>query len=288
MIKDTKKLLAKKKRKLLRRLGHYQNVARRHFATRDAFFHFLFHKFIKPVRIFLGIGGIKPFDMPIDVVFESEDFLVINKAAGVLTHPSKRNEPNTLLNGILAHLKMEGNKHENMPGPVSRLDRFTSGLVLFSHSQKGKSRLGVKMMERGFEKKYVALVTGKVPEHGEIRASLLRIPGISRMEINEETGKSAHTEFFLTEYFPKENVSLVSILLHTGRTHQIRVHFASIGHPVVGDIVYGDEKVNQYFLEKHQLKRHLLHASELAFTWEGEELRFHAPLGGEFKKILSS
>ena len=280
-------------------------------------------KYYKAIRIFLGIGGIKPYKMELDILEENDDYITLNKPAGVLVHPTKRNDPDTLLNGVLYYLnnkniistKSDSKKTSSLrgatatkqsiatyhlirgllrqslsllprnnksvskksdrknPGPIQRLDRDTSGIVLFALSDKAKSELGIMMMNKKFKKIYTVLVAGHPKKQGEIHAPLSKITiegapqGFQkpRMQVDETEGKEAITKYRLLKYFKKENVSLVSVELITGKMHQIRVHFAHIGHPVVGDILYGNENINKTFLEKYMLDRQFLHAAEFSF-----------------------
>lgn len=277
----------KKFKKWKRRLGHYKNVYKKTTANRHEFFKFLFRKIIKPFRIFIGTGGIKGFDKPLDVLFQSEDFIVINKPADILTHPTHKNEPDTLLNALLFHLGMTGNKHINMPGPVSRLDRDTSGAVMFGISKKAKQELGQTMTEQGFTKKYTALVVGKIETAGEIKKGLLKIHRERLMQINDKKGKFAHTKYAPLEYFSKENVSLIEVEILTGRMHQIRAHMNFLGHPIIGDILYGIPEQNEIFFKKG-LERQFLHCSFLSF--QSDILGTHefiAPLSEDLQQLLT-
>ncbi|PCI25507.1 hypothetical protein COB57_02210 [Candidatus Peregrinibacteria bacterium] len=278
-MKQKKSHWQKKKRKLLRRWGHQKNILKKHFGSWEGIKKLFFHYWIQ-MRIFIGVGGIKPYKMTLHMLEQNADFIVLNKPAGALVHPTKFNDPDTILNGLLFHLGMTGNKHPNMPGPVSRLDRDTSGVILFAISKPAKSELGKIMMKRGFGKKYLTLVIGKTEQKGEITSPLIKRTDRNLMKV-DENGKDSHTKFNTLFYNKEENVSFVEVEILTGRMHQIRIHMSSIGHPVVGDILYGDEKMNKHFASTYNLKRQFLHAHQL--TWDDK--KFIAPLPELCEKI---
>jgi 23S rRNA pseudouridine1911/1915/1917 synthase len=223
----------------------------------------LFSKFKKKILIFLKIGGIKPYNYNLKIIFKNDDYVVINKEAGILIHPTKKNERQTVLNALLYYLGRLDNKGLNLPGPIIRLDRDTSGLTLFALSPQSKSFLGKKMMKKEFRKKYLVLVKGKTKKNEKIILNLNKTDNL-KMEVNKN-GKFAHTEYRLLKYFPKTKVSLLEVEIFTGRMHQIRVHLAYLGYPVLGDILYGEKEINQYFLDNYGLKRQFLHSYYLAF-----------------------
>ena len=288
MISERKrKYWQKKIRKIPRRFQHFCNTFKKHVHSKETFLKFLHKNVIKPFRIWTGLGGIKPWDFPLEIIHQSEDFVVINKSAGLLTHPTKRNEPDTALNALLHHLGMKGNKHHNMPGPISRLDRDTSGCILFALSKDAKSELGKLMQNRGFQKKYITLVKGEIKESGKITSPLLKDRHSRRM-MAHHSGKAARTHFKRVQYFEKEDVSLVEVEILTGRMHQIRIHMKSIKHPLVGDILYGIDEVNKHFKKNYNLKRQFLHASNLSFTAHNlGEFSFQAPLSQDLETVLN-
>lgn len=232
-----------------------------------------------------GYGGIRASNNKIAIIDENNDFIIINKPAGLLTHPTKFNEADTILNRLIAHLGMQGNKHENMPGPVSRLDRDSSGIILFALSKEAKRKLGIMMQKRSFTKKYQCLVKGKIKETGEITIPLKKIESQKKMT-GDKNGKESISIYHRLKYFKKNDLSLVEVEIKTGRMHQIRVHFSLINHPIVGDIIYGDVDLNQRFEEKFQLRRHFLHAVYLSWTDDNKAYEYKANLGNKLQKIL--
>lgn len=279
----------------------YFKIQCKHICTnKKLFLQFLWKKY-KALRIFLGIGGIKPFQMNLEVLEENDEYIVLNKPAGVLVHPTKRNNPDTLLNGLLFHISQQEQKNitntdaQSMPGPIQRLDRDTSGIVLFALSSRAKSELGIMMMNKSCEKIYTVLVYGKIQKTGRVSVPLSSVvindspqgKQKTRMCVDTENGKESITEYRCIEYFQKENVSLVSVKLITGRMHQIRVHFSYIEHPVIGDILYGNTSINHLFLKKYNLSRQFLHASYFSFQSPtfGEQ-SFRANLPQELQSIV--
>ena len=193
-------------------------------------------------------------DLPLRVVWEDAHALVVDKPAGMLVHPTGRERTGTLLAAVHHHVGPNGHAR-----PLHRLDRDTSGLVLFSRHKLAHDRLSQALLRRQIEREYWAFLAG-APAQARLDVTLpIAVePGqrIRRM-IDAEAGQSAVTHFLLLAVFPADGVSLVQVRLETGRTHQIRVHAAAIGHPVLGDALYG---------EQHALvARHALHARRLTF-----------------------
>ena len=231
------------------------------------------------------------------------DFLVVAKPPHVLSHPTRPDGKPTLLGWL----------QEKFPGEfvalVNRLDRETSGTVLVARSPEAASRLGSMTMRREIEKHYLALVSGRVEaDHGMIDAPIGRL-GISEENPiwlrrgvilpDDPQGRKvaeARTEFWRLD--ASENCSLLRLQAHTGRLHQLRVHLAHIGHPVIGDKIYGPDPnlylkfIVEGWTEEHQrvlgLSRHALHAHELRFPWNGEELTFTAPLPEDMREYAAS
>ena len=186
--------------------------------------------------------NIPPIDIPLDIIFEDEHILAVNKPSDMPTHPSKGNSLPTLANAARAYLG-EGFVFR----AVNRLDRGTSGLVIIAKNPFSASNLGRAMKERRIHKKYRAIVTGvPSPAQGIIDLPIARECEGSIKRVVREGGKRAVTEYRVIESYA--DASLVEVTLHTGRTHQIRVHFAHIGHPLVGDFLYGEEKAGGYSL----------------------------------------
>jgi len=197
------------------------------------------------------------YDIPLDIVFEDEYFLVVNKPAGLVVHPAPGHYDDTLVNALKS-------RYENLPslggqeraGIVHRLDMDTSGLILIAKNEEAIVYLSQIFQQRQIEKHYTALVKGRPANQcGRIEAPIGRHPkNRQKMAVNAR-GREAITEYTVKEYF--KNHALLDIKLLTGRTHQIRVHLEAIGHPVYGDLLYGQGEKN--------LNRQFLHANYLSF-----------------------
>ena len=186
--------------------------------------------------------GIPPMDIPLDIIYEDEALLIVDKPKNMPTHPSKGNNLPTLANAVMA--KFGG---DFVFRSITRLDRDTSGLVLIVKDAISANLLSREIKQGRVHKKYVALVEGVPSEsHGIIHAPIKREAEGEIKRIVSPDGKDATTEYFVKE-IRGEN-SLCEVILHTGRTHQIRVHFSHIGHPLVGDFLYGTERDEGYFL----------------------------------------
>ena len=273
-----------KVQKIKRRLGHIKNCILLTLSSKKSFFKWLRKKHIS-LRIFLGIGGIKPLKMPLNIIEENSEFLVLSKDPKILCHPTKHNEPDTLLNGILHHLGIP--KNEPIPGIIGRLDRNTSGVMLIAKTPEAKSMFGKFMMNKRFEKKYITLVKGKTPDYDSIIKPLCKAENDHYIVVDEINGKFAHTDYKRTHYFPKYNASLLSVQIHTGKTHQIRAHLSSIGHPIIGDYAYGDNLINELFKKEFSLQRQFLHAHSLKWLNNNKKHSFYSELCQDLKKILA-
>lgn len=236
-----------------------------------------------------------PEDIPIDIVYEDNDLMVVNKAAEMVVHPAFGNWTGTLANAILHHLGKDAEEldaSELRPGIVHRLDKNTSGLIIIAKNQTALHRLARQFAERKVEKRYMALVWG-VPEqeHGFVRTNIGRsVRDRKVMSAYPYEGKEGKTA--VSEYRVVENLtwfSIVEVTLHTGRTHQIRVHMQHLGHPIVGDVTYGGGEVRKLPFSKsesfvrnllEEIPRQALHACELAFEQPTtkERLDFRVPL----------
>lgn len=239
------------------------------------------------------------FNIPLNVIYEDKDIIVLNKQAGISVHPSI-NEPNkTLVNALIAkypEIKNVGDsstnsEQENLrPGIIHRLDKDTSGLLVVVKNQKTFEFLKKQWQEGKVVKKYLALVWGHLKnEKGEIKSELVRsIKDFrKRMVVRPEKqkdkqikGKLAITEYKVVKKF--RDFSLVEVSPKTGRTHQIRVHFASLGHPVIGDKIYGKSKK-----KPEGLTRQFLHAYYLKFSLPAGPLAFEADLPDNLKQVLA-
>jgi 23S rRNA pseudouridine1911/1915/1917 synthase len=229
-------------------------------------------------------------NIPLDVLFENDDMVVINKQAGLQVHPSFNEKKNTLVNALLSHYPEIINVHddgvdaEQRPGIVHRLDRDTSGLMVIARNREAFFALKESFKDRKIEKKYLAIANGTFDEkEGVIEKPIAKASSYKKQIIARHNTKTvirlAETHFKVLEEF--ENYSLVELTPKTGRTHQIRIHLASIGHPIVGDVVYGKIK------EDKLTQRHLLHAEKLKFELFGEQYDFAAPIPEDFKLFLA-
>ena len=232
-----------------------------------------------------------PEDLPLDVVYEDADLLVVNKAAGMIVHVGAGVNSGTLVNALLNHIKALSSVGGDLrPGIVHRLDKMTSGLVVVAKNDAAHRRLSEQFKSREVHKSYVALVHGRMSaDSGQISRPVGRDP---RRRTRMKAGGIAPREA-LTNYRVSRrcgNFTLVEAMPQTGRTHQIRVHLASLGHPVVGDTTYGaPAKLRFGEIEEPTLPRTFLHAAKLAFAHPltGEPLRFEAPLPGELAAFLA-
>ncbi len=232
---------------------------------------------------------------PLDVVFEDQDIIVINKPPGLVVHPGAGNRGGTLLNALLAHCpELTDIGDVSRPGLVHRLDKDTSGLMAVAKTALAHEGLVRQFQARQVEKTYVALVWGRFHvKVGEIAKDIGRHPSERRkMSVHARRGKPAATRWrVLKEFTPP--LTLVELKPKTGRTHQIRVHLASLGHPVVGDAAYGGGTARLQDQPKLQdlkplVTRQLLHAWKLGFTHPrtGETMAFEAPLPEDFQAVV--
>jgi 23S rRNA pseudouridine1911/1915/1917 synthase len=222
---------------------------------------------------------VQPEAIPLAVLYEDGDVIVVDKPAGMAVHPGPGHTSATLVNALLAHCPdLAGIEGSLRPGIVHRLDKDTSGLLVVAKNDHAQLALTAQMAERTAHKEYLALVQGSPPPSGTIDAPIGRHPGQrKRMAIVAE-GRPSRTHF--RALGPVGGDTLVLATLETGRTHQIRVHFAGIGHPVVGDTVYGRRS--------DLLDRQFLHAWRLGFRHPrtGEWLQLEAPLPEDLRAAL--
>ena len=234
----------------------------------------------------------QPEDMPLDVLFEDEALLVLNKPAGLVVHPAAGNEEHTLVNALLHHCEGElsGIGGVARPGIFHRLDKETSGCLVVAKNDETHVALSAQFAGRTVEKIYLAIVCGIMPrDEGNIRAAIARHPSHrKRMAVREEeNARAAHTGYRVVERLRES--TLVEALLHTGRTHQIRVHFQHIGFPVAGDVTYGQRQTKRLAeLTSYEAPRVLLHAHKLAFVHprSGKKMNFCAPLPADFEDAV--
>jgi len=226
---------------------------------------------------------VEPENIPIDVVYEDSDIIVINKARGMVVHPADGNYTGTLVNALLYHCKdLSDINGVRRPGIVHRIDKDTTGLLVVAKNNKAHTFLADEIKYHKVSRIYTALTEGLFEENsGMVNAPVGRHPvDRKKMAVNTKNGKEAITHFTVIERF--ENTTLVKCRLETGRTHQIRVHMAYIGHPVAGDPVYGRKN-------NRGLSGQALHAGELTLTHPstGESMTFTAPLPEDFQNLLN-
>jgi 23S rRNA pseudouridine1911/1915/1917 synthase len=223
-----------------------------------------------------------PEAIPLDIIYEDEDLLVVNKPAGLVVHPAVGHHQGTLVNALLDHCPdLSGIGGYLRPGIVHRLDKDTSGLLLVSKSDLAHQGLSAGLKDRRIKRKYLALVCGEVRfEQGLIDAPLGRDPKDRKRIAVVAGGRNARTHYRIKERFP--GYTLLDVELETGRTHQIRVHLAYAGYPVAGDPVYGPRR------NPLCLPGQALHAYRIAFTHPRTDapLAFEAPLPTVFKEVL--
>lgn len=213
-------------------------------------------------------------DLPLKVIFQDPDLLVLDKAAGMVVHPGAGNHDGTLVNALLFHVTdLAGIGGELRPGIVHRLDKDTSGLLVVAKNDATLTALQASFKARTVEKIYLALVHGAPPEKGTIKTLYGRHPKHRhRFSGKVKSGKEAVTHFVTTKQFA--DAARVEIVLETGRTHQIRAHLSEAGHPLLGDLLYGGVKKNKPVV----IGRQALHAFRLTFAHprSGEVLSFEA------------
>lgn len=221
--------------------------------------------------------------IPVDIIYEDQDLLVVNKAAGMVVHPAHGNPSHTLVNALLYHVKNLSQAGGNIrPGIVHRLDKDTSGLLVVAKNDAAHFALARQFKDHSIDRTYDAVVRGVVQhDEGEIdepvgRAFLNR----KKVIIRPSGGKSALTYYRVKRRFPQ--ATWLEIKPRTGRTHQIRVHLAHIGHPVLGDAFYGVKALG--------IDRQALHASELDFSHPrtGERMHFKVPLASDMERLIQS
>jgi len=226
-------------------------------------------------------NGIKPFAVRLEIVHKENDLIAVNKPAGMLTHPTKFGETDTLVNGV-KEMYPESSVHA-----VNRLDRDTSGIVAVALGREKAKELSGLIMAGKFRKQYLSLVHGRIVKKGKIEKEISRGgSGARSRRVVEAGGMSA-----LTEYEPAEiykEATLLKIIIVTGRTHQIRAHMKFIKHPCVGDPVYGDTVLDQGLFKGEAPKRQMLHAASLSFqTSPGRDSTgINAPLPEDMSKAL--
>jgi len=224
----------------------------------------------------------QPEQITLDVIFEDDDLLVLNKPAGIVMHPGAGHQAHTLVNALLAHCQnLSGIGGKERPGIVHRLDKETSGALVVAKNDATHRDLSSQFAARTMTKIYLAVVAGILRKtSGVIDKAIARHPvHRQRMSIARRQGRSAKTEYRVLR--SGDEISLVECILHSGRTHQIRVHLHHLGHPVLGDKLYGGKRAGDY-------PRQMLHAWKLAFRHprSSDEMSFEAPVPRDFADAM--
>ena len=228
--------------------------------------------------------NIKPTKMDIDIVYEDDDILVINKPSGLVVHPGAGNYDNTLVNGLLDYTEeLSDNNGEERPGIVHRIDKDTSGLLLVAKNNKSHAILSEYFKNHDkIRREYIALICGEFPhESATIDAPIGRDPkNRKKMTVIANNSKNAITHLKVLKRY--KGFTLVSLVLETGRTHQIRVHMNYIGYPVYNDPVYNTKTTTEFGQFLHSSKMDLIHPIS------GKEMHFECPLPDSFKNFLTT
>ena len=225
-------------------------------------------------------------DIPLDIVYEDDVMLVVNKPQGMVVHPAAGNHDKTLVNALMAHCgdNLSGINGELRPGILHRIDKNTSGLLLVAKADKAHFALAEQIKEHTLTREYLCLVHGKIKEDsGTIDAPIGRDEkNRKKMTITDKNSRNAVTHFFVIERFDK--YTFLRCRLETGRTHQIRVHMSKNGHPIVGDEVYGRKK------EEFKLNGQLLHAHKVGFIHpiSKEYMEFRRDIPEYFEEVLET
>lgn len=240
------------------------------------------------VRVFLPepeMPDILPEDLPLDILYEDNDILILNKPKGMVVHPAPGHYSGTVVNAVMYHCQNElsGINGVLRPGIVHRIDMDTTGSLVVCKNDAAHQALALQLKEHKITRKYHAIIVGNLKaDKGTVDASIGRHPiDRKRMSVHSRNGRHAVTHYRVLERFG--NYSYIECELETGRTHQIRVHMSSIGHPILGDTVYGPQKC------PFNLIGQTLHAKILGITHPstGEYMEFDAPIPEYFLKILA-
>lgn len=243
----------------------------------------------------------KPEAILLDIVFEDEHLLIVNKPAGMVVHPANGHEGGTLVNALLHHAKdsLSGIGGVKRPGIVHRIDKDTSGLLVVAKNDQTHKGLSVLFHDHDIDRSYTAIVKGKIqPPHGRIEGNIARHPNNrKKMALSTDRGKTAITHYKTDEVFRLGKISFASAItctLETGRTHQVRVHMSHLGHPLIGDQTYGRKLAKPKGASQKLISaldgfsRQALHAKELGFIHPitKELLHFTAPLPKDMENLI--
>ena len=229
-------------------------------------------------------------DIPLNILYEDADIVVIDKAAGMVVHPGAGHSTGTVVNALLHHVEdLSGIGGELRPGIVHRLDRGTSGVMVAAKHDVAHQELSRQFQDREVEKEYIALVWGLVQAGKRIDAPIGRDPN-DRQKMSTRARRARTAVTRVTWALNLKGVSLIHLAIHTGRTHQIRVHLNSIGHPIVGDATYGGvhRHVSADVRPVQRLTRPFLHAARLKFTHPTEDrtMEFESPLPQDLQSVF--
>ena len=232
----------------------------------------------------------EPEALPLRIVFEDRDVVVLDKPAGMVVHPAAGHASGTLVNALLHHVKdLSGVGGELRPGIVHRLDRGTSGLMVVAKNDRAHQELARQFSDREVEKEYVALVWGVVHSGRRIDEPIGRDPN-DRQKMSTRARRARHAVTRVTFSRDLDGVSLLHVAIATGRTHQIRVHLSAIGHPIVGDSTYGGvrRRTAAHLRAVQRLERPFLHSARLSFTHptDGRRVEFDSPLPLDLQNVL--
>lgn len=229
--------------------------------------------------------GIEAEDIPLDIIYEDKDVVIVNKPQGMVVHPAPGHYSGTLVNALMYHCKddLSGINGQMRPGIVHRIDKDTSGVLMIAKSDAAHNSLAQQLAVHSITRKYYAVVCGNIKEDsGTVDKPIGRSPKDRKKMAVVQGGRRAVTHYRVLERFGGK-YTLIEAQLETGRTHQIRVHMASLGHPLLGDTVYGSEK------QPFKLQGQILHAKVLGFNHpsDGRYVEFESPLPEYFEKLLT-
>jgi 23S rRNA pseudouridine1911/1915/1917 synthase len=236
----------------------------------------------------------QPEALPLPILYQDKDLIVVDKPAGMVVHPAAGHESGTLVNALLHYVDdLSGIGGEKRPGIVHRLDKGTSGVMVVAKHDRAHEELARQFADREVEKEYLALTWGEVMAGRRIDAAIGRDPS-NRKKMASESARLRRTRAAVTRIVRAEHfgrvLTLAQVAIHTGRTHQIRVHLSAIGHPIVGDALYGGvhRRVPGDIRAVTHLDRPFLHAARLAFSHpdDGRRMEFTSPMPADLQKVI--